>query len=358
METNNQNRRQPNPREQTQPNELDVVVDDFVQQLSDEIMNTLAFRRIPMNENPYGNTTRQQSNNNDYTRTTLEDEYSSIIYTIRNSMDAYSENFRIFLELMNNIQNNIAEHLRNNLSSRQTSRRYQRRQFRTETTHTNISQQPHSMSYERHPNQSIYTRQHYPLNTSRIPLAPQEQRANRVNPLIHILQNIFTTTENLQDVVVRPSPEQIENATRRIVYSADTPNIYPNCPITLENFEDGQLICQIIHCGHCFTEESMESWFRGHVRCPVCRYDIRDYSLLNQDISANETRTIENVAPLTNMRDIINSFQWGFANITQNANMLDISGNRTYTYELPIIYYRDISYNFDYPDESTLESVD
>ena len=34
---------------------------------------------------------------------------------------------------------------------------------------------------------------------------------------------------------------------------------------------------QIIHCGHIFIPHQLNRWFQNNVRCPVCRYDIRDY---------------------------------------------------------------------------------
>lgn len=35
---------------------------------------------------------------------------------------------------------------------------------------------------------------------------------------------------------------------------------------------------RIIHCGHIFTEENLRRWFQTNYHCPLCRYDIRQYS--------------------------------------------------------------------------------
>ena len=49
-----------------------------------------------------------------------------------------------------------------------------------------------------------------------------------------------------------------------------------SCPITLERFEDNTECTQIIGCGHLFNRDGLTQWLRGNVRCPICRYDIRN----------------------------------------------------------------------------------
>jgi len=79
----------------------------------------------------------------------------------------------------------------------------------------------------------------------------------------------------LENVVVRPTAEQIETATEMVVFSPSMNN--HTCPITLETFQEDEEICRILHCGHTFKRTAIENWFQRNVRCPVCRYDIRDY---------------------------------------------------------------------------------
>jgi hypothetical protein len=40
----------------------------------------------------------------------------------------------------------------------------------------------------------------------------------------------------------------------------------------------------IRHCRHIFNTNSLISWFNSNCKCPVCRYDIRDYEH-NNDVS-------------------------------------------------------------------------
>jgi hypothetical protein len=83
---------------------------------------------------------------------------------------------------------------------------------------------------------------------------------------------------NFYDTVpVYPTRDQINNGTRRVLYSNIENPLNSSCPITLENFDDADNVTQILGCGHIFNHESLNSWFRNHVRCPVCRYDIRNY---------------------------------------------------------------------------------
>jgi|Laugresbdmm110sn_2_1035109.scaffolds.fasta_scaffold01299_10 hypothetical protein len=77
--------------------------------------------------------------------------------------------------------------------------------------------------------------------------------------------------------IVAPTREQINNSTR-ILRFADIENPLNNsCPVTLDRFESDSSVRQIIHCRHIFTPSGIDSWLQSNVRCPVCRYDIREY---------------------------------------------------------------------------------
>lgn len=79
------------------------------------------------------------------------------------------------------------------------------------------------------------------------------------------------------NIAVAPTRVQIENATRVLQFSEIENPINNSCPITLERFEQNSTVSQILHCGHIFTPSGIESWLHSNVRCPVCRYDIREY---------------------------------------------------------------------------------
>ena len=46
------------------------------------------------------------------------------------------------------------------------------------------------------------------------------------------------------------------------------------CPITLEAFQVGDVICEIIGCNHIFKRPPLMNWFRRDGRCPVCRFEL------------------------------------------------------------------------------------
>jgi hypothetical protein len=49
------------------------------------------------------------------------------------------------------------------------------------------------------------------------------------------------------------------------------------CPITLEPFTPDAEVTLLLGCNHIFHRNSINNWFQNNVRCPVCRYDIRNY---------------------------------------------------------------------------------
>jgi hypothetical protein len=79
----------------------------------------------------------------------------------------------------------------------------------------------------------------------------------------------------LTPVTVRPTPEQIESATRRVKYSDISRPVNTTCPISLEPFSDTDDVIIIRHCGHIFKPTEFQTWFNSNCRCPTCRYDIR-----------------------------------------------------------------------------------
>lgn len=162
----------------------------------------------------------------------------------------------------------------------------------------------------------------------------------------------------LNDVVVAPTQEQLNTALETITYRA-TDGISSRCPITLDEFSDGDNITRIRHCGHTFNTQSIRNWFSCRVRCPVCRYDIRDYTVneftdsssnrTTTDISNNvrETRT-EYRDTITSIEETIERMRPTITNLVNNfftnpnGVTSDTSNNSfIYTFEIPIDAYDD-----------------
>jgi hypothetical protein len=129
---------------------------------------------------------------------------------------------------------------------------------------------------------------------------------NNNNDFSRILQSFFDPVE------VYPTQSQIETATRRVRYCDIVSPKNTSCPILLTNFNDNDMVSVIRHCGHIFNTSELNTWFRNHCNCPVCRYDIRDdnsnastaFSSENQNTSNN---TSSNTSSQNNRSENISS---------------------------------------------------
>lgn len=80
-------------------------------------------------------------------------------------------------------------------------------------------------------------------------------------------------------VPVAPTQEQVANASRVCLFQDIEDPINAICPITQQPFNLSDPVMRLNHCGHIFSVTSINEWFSNHVRCPVCRHDIRDQPL-------------------------------------------------------------------------------
>ena len=86
-----------------------------------------------------------------------------------------------------------------------------------------------------------------------------------------ILPSLFTNTNNIP-----PTASQISSTTTNFTYDiSNNPLISNQCPISLEEFQDGEQLTRIIRCGHVFKTTELSRWFLRNSHCPSCRYDIR-----------------------------------------------------------------------------------
>ena len=67
---------------------------------------------------------------------------------------------------------------------------------------------------------------------------------------------------------------------------------------------------QIRHCGHTFQEHAIMNWFQSNTRCPVCRYDIRDYHPTTENNQESNRETTNNANNATDdFHDVENPLQ-------------------------------------------------
>jgi hypothetical protein len=135
---------------------------------------------------------------------------------------------------------------------------------------------------------------------------------------------------NMDDVVVRPTMEQIQSSTERIQYCTEVSNA--SCPITLEEFQLGDEVIRIRHCGHTFRPQALDGWFRGNVRCPMCRYDIRDYSTeTTSRVSSTSNNVVDNsLNAVTSPTEYEDEYDYEFEceiQLTTNINSVDMTND-------------------------------
>ena len=103
---------------------------------------------------------------------------------------------------------------------------------------------------------------------------------NATNTMETNTRNLFNEifSNFMEPVEVYPTQSQIESATRNVRYCDISRPINTQCPIAMDDFNDSDMVTVIRPCGHIFQTEHLMNWFRTNCRCPVCRYDIRNYN--------------------------------------------------------------------------------
>jgi hypothetical protein len=133
---------------------------------------------------------------------------------------------------------------------------------------------------------------------------------NNNNDFSRVLQSFFDPVE------VYPTQSQIETATRRVRYCDIISPKNTSCPILLTNFNDSDMVTVIRHCGHIFNTDELNTWFRNHCNCPVCRYDIRE-----DNSNASSAFSSENQNTSNNTASSINSQNNRSVNTSSNSNL-------------------------------------
>ena len=149
------------------------------------------------------------------------------------------------------------------------------------------------------------------INTNNVSRNPIQSPLSNIIPMFgplsfqptnnNALEQLFQ--QSLQSVSIRPTTEQIERATEERIFNQIVQPINDTCPITRNRFNDNDTVLQILECRHCFNPSSLRRWFETSVRCPICRYDIREYNPLNvvHNPYRNNENDIEN--PITQRQD-------------------------------------------------------
>ena len=68
--------------------------------------------------------------------------------------------------------------------------------------------------------------------------------------------------------------DQINQYTELIEYHSSDIMTEPRCPITYEDFIEGEQVIRIRHCRHYFKDRSLVDWLHLYSICPVCRHNL------------------------------------------------------------------------------------
>ena len=118
-----------------------------------------------------------------------------------------------------------------------------------------------------------------------------------------------------------PTQQQIQQATQTLLYRDIENPSSTRCPISWTDFNDNDQVTQIIHCGHIFLPNEISRWFSRNSCCPVCRYNIRNYTprpTLNRqnDVEVND---VDSISDESDNEDTPNNQETNLNNIFSNA---------------------------------------
>lgn len=204
----------------------------------------------------------------------MDNSFEEIMVLYNKNFRDYNENMRLYIEIMKLREERLAASAAAAAAANRTptSRQYN-------TTFPPLHTHTHRRIYPIHtpddiPQRNLYN---YTVPTDNTYVSTTPSPFSTIANLLTRNLTRQTNVSDLEDVVVYPSTQQLNRATEIIVFNRD--GFYNNttCPITLEPFIDGEQVCRIKHCSHIFKRDAIINWFSRNVRCPVCRYDIRDY---------------------------------------------------------------------------------
>ena len=168
---------------------------------------------------------------------------------------------------------------------------------------------------------------------------PNNQTQYMRNYLTDIPNLLFGTIgDTLSPVVIRPTNRQLRESTELVRFGSMENPQNNTCPISLERFNDQQLVTRIIFCGHVYSTNELQTWFETNVRCPLCRFDIREHrnqasrnnlSTDNQNVENSEENSEENInqpEPMPYTED--DNTEELFDNMSENINHLLNQTNR------------------------------
>ena len=314
------------------------------------------------------------SHNNNPTRLTNDQMFLiNMLHTMYNENNRKINNHTTIIDELNFsntiIRNTITQTL-NSISNQQTTRNNAsgtRQTTRTnasgirQTPATNASVNNNGQPLQDLPQFNIESVRYftYPLGSATGDITNTQNADNLENENENENENATENYNNanilhnfLQPIPVFPTQSQIENATRRVLYRDIISPLNVSCPILQENFENDSIVSVIRHCGHIFNTDELNVWFESSCRCPVCRYDVREYISARNSVPypthrnpyptpinpiptpRNPISTPRNSFPVQTPSTAPNSLITNIVNQITNGSIFDDLANNNYTVDL------------------------
>lgn len=109
----------------------------------------------------------------------------------------------------------------------------------------------------------------------------EDQLSNVLN------ESLYQDTNRYKYVISENGKKDLKHKT----FFLDDFKEQTSCPITQDDFEEGQLIIEL-PCHHIFEPESIMKWLDTHShKCPVCRYELDSKEI--EDTQENEISTLQ-----------------------------------------------------------------
>ena len=261
-------------------------------------------------------------------RLTLDTIYDMAVH-YNQSVHEYTTGMREYMG-SNTVSSTVISHYNQNIHGFNTNMRELIRSLQTSQATTARSLQ-----------QGRFGRSSNPPRASRAPTVrshppqpdtnpPMPAATSPIRSSTNVADNMWLFTYLLQPTEQNTSPltaEEISSATRTYGYTAElSTDLSGNqCPISLDHFQVGDVICKINGCGHVFKRRALMQWFRRSSSCPVCRYNVRQP--VNTTAHVNQPEQTGEPDLTQSLNQLMRTWLEGALNTNENMFQFDISMN-------------------------------
>lgn len=251
------------------------------------VLNTMypLYMRSANNRNNLGIQSLYIRNRNNIQNSHNDRRYMNIILEIfkeyNNIFQIYQTNYNTQNVLVQNMQNPQEIHMEYEINNKLYHKNIKKILDLIEQSHNNTINSGMAPTQTTNPTTDNILNQ----STTSTTTTPTSTNTNTTNdPLTNDLwRNIFPfyiiepISERQSSTPPATSSITIDEVNQYIEYITydQEQNESDRCPISHDNFIEGESICKIKNCGHTFKIQHLLSWLRINTTCPVCRSELR-----------------------------------------------------------------------------------